>query len=271
MPDEDPTESPKMPLKVQFALAVAFISGMVVILVFAVSSRVANAFTAAGTISLAVATIWLGSQTRDAVQINEREMDQNRDLLELTRQQAISAQSSVRILAESNRPFVSLEQSSTIGIFEDADSFIIDIPLHNYGASVALIETGIHGPTAILARDGDRFSLGTPDTVVIPKETGATVSFKFDKSKIARAGGPVMKPDGSYIALSLDYWFMDASKVTHNFVHAEFEIAGKAVLGPLDTLRLTNIEFGPPLPIDIDGVDMRSVPEWIILGTSDNP
>jgi len=59
--------------------------------------------------------------------------------------------------------------------------------------------------------------------------------------------------------------------VTHNFVHAEFEIAGKAVLGPLDTLRLTNIEFGPPLPIDIDGVDMRSVPEWIILGTSDNP
>jgi hypothetical protein len=196
-------------------------------------------------------------------------MDQNRDLLELTRLQAISADSSARILAESNRPFVSLEQGSTIGIFEDADNFIVDIPLYNYGASVALIETGIHCPTALLARGGDRFSLGTPDTVVIPKETGATVSFKFEKSTVARAGGPVTEPDGSYIALSLDYWFMDASKVTHNFVHAEFQIPGKKLLGPLDTLRLSNIEFGPPVPIDFDGMDPRSMPQWVIDGTSD--
>ena len=106
--DDRTTPTSRMSGKVQLAVAifVVVVAGFIVILVFTASPRVANAFTAGGTISLATATVWLGLKTRDAVLINEREMDQNKDLLALTRQQAESATQSARILSESSRPFV---------------------------------------------------------------------------------------------------------------------------------------------------------------------
>ena len=214
--------------------------------------------------TLAAATVWLGQQTRRAVEVNESEMTQNRELLTLTRQHADNAGLSTKILVESSRPFVALRQEAPLGVVGDgADGpFSVSIPVHNYGASVAFIETGHHRPTATLARNGDRFALGTPDTVVIPKDTGAVIEFAF--VKVWRVGGPVMRPDGGYIALSLDFWFTDASKVTHYMVHAEFDAITNERGEFNGGLRLTNIEFGPPIPIAIDGLDPRSLPQWIL-------
>ena len=191
-------------------------------------------------------------------------MAQNRELLSLTRQQAEDAELSTKILVESNRPFVSLGQGVPLGIIDADASFVVEIPVHNYGASVAFIEMGNHRPTAILARNGDRFSLGVPDTVVLPKDTDAIIAFTFDKATVSRAGGPVSRPDGSYIALSVDFWFTDVSKTTHYMVHAEFDPTPNVQRQFNGGLRLTNIEFGPPLPIEIDGLDPRSLPQWVL-------
>jgi hypothetical protein len=236
----------------------------VVIVDLSSSPRVSEGLTAFGTILLAAATVWLGQQTRRAVEVNENEMAQNRELLVLTRQQAEDAELSTKILVESNRPFVSLGQGIALGVMDRDASFVIEIPLHNYGASVAFIEMGNHSPSAILARNGDRFSLGVPDTVVLPKDTDAIISFTFDKETVSRAGGPVTRPDGSYIALSVDFWFTDVSKTTHYMVHAEFDAIPNVKSQFNGGLRLTNIEFGPPLPIEIEGRDPRSIPHFVL-------
>jgi hypothetical protein len=254
--EQQATSKVKMPLKIQLALAAVFIAGLVILLIFAVSPRVAEAFTAAGTVSLAVATVWLADQTRKAVEVNESEMAQNRELLTLTRQQAHTAELSTKILVESNRPFVSIRQEQQLGVSEVNGISAVRIPIHNYGASVAFIEMGNHRPSAILAQNGDRFSIGTPGTVVLPAATNGYMDFRFDK--VSRVGGPVMRADGTYIALSLDYWFTDVSKTTHYGVHAEFDLADDRIL------RLTNIEFGPPIEIQIDGRDPRSIPHYLL-------
>jgi hypothetical protein len=262
--DEDAPPKSKMSQKTQRVIGVALIAivALLVILDFAVSPRVANAFTAVATISLAVATVWLGQQTRKAVEVSENEMAQNRETLSLTRQQADDAKMSTNILVESNRPFVSLGQGIPLGIVDTGENYVVEIPVHNYGASVAFIETGNHCPSAILARNGDRFSLGVPDTVVLPKDTNGTIVFTFDR--VSRAGGPVLRPDGSYIALTVDFWFTDVSKTTHYLVHAEFDPIPNDINKFNGGLRLTNIEFGPSLPIDIDGLDPRSLPQWVL-------
>lgn len=266
MTDETSPLGPRRTSKVRlvFGLSIVAAGTFIVIIVFATSTRVADAFTAAGTISLAVATVWLGQQTKRAVEVNEYEMAQNRELLSLTRQQAEAAERQTNILVESNRPFISLREGIPLGIIDNDERYKVELPLHNYGASVALIEMGNHLPSAILAKNGDRFSLGVPDTVVLPKDTNATIVFAFDKTKVARAGGPVARPDGSYIALSVDFWFTDVSKTTHYKVHAEFDPAPNTMRQFNGMLRLTNIEFGLPLPIEVDGRDARSVPHFIL-------
>jgi hypothetical protein len=258
--------------KLLFGITIAALTFCAIVLIFTTSSQISDRFTAAATILLALTTFWLGVQTREAVRVSEDEMRQNRQTLKLAQDQAKSAELSARILAESNRPFISMTQGTPIGI-KDVDGFWqVDIPLNNYGASVAFLETGVRGPSAILARGGDHFMLGTPDTVVIPKDTGATVSFSAIQASPGRMGGPVMRPDGTFIALALDYWFMDASRETHYSVHAEFdavEVTGmnsRFVAG----LRLTKIDFGPPLPINIDAPDPGSLPQSIIDRVIDN-
>jgi len=264
MTDERGASINRVPLRVEIAVGIVFVAVFALLLIFAVSPRVAEAFTAAGTVSLAFATVWLADQTRKAVGVNEGEMAQNRELLVLTRKQAETAELSTKILVESNRPFVSIRQEQQLGIYgsDTGGVFAVRMPLHNYGASVALIEMGNHRPSAILAKDGDRFAFGTPDTVVLPTATNAYITFEFEE--VSRAGGPVMRPDGTYIVLSLDFWFTDVSKTTHYSVHAEFDLVDNSSSQYNGGLRLTNIEFGPPMSIDIDGRDQRSIPHYLL-------
>ena len=218
----------------------------VLVLTFTTSSNVAGRFTAGATIVLAVATVWLGTQTRNAVRINEREMDQNRELLALTRQQADSAAQSARILSESSRPFVAPINEGPIWVGLVDERWSITVPLWNYGSSIAILETGDRRAKLLFARDGVHVARAKTDSVIIPKETRVDLSFSIDPKDVARAGGPVGRPDGTYIAASLEYWFTDSAKQTHYMVHAEFD-AEDAPDGRFVTLlRLTNIEFGPP-------------------------
>ena len=264
MTDERGASTKRVPLRVELIVGICFVAVFALLLIFAVSPRVAEAFTAAGTVSLAFATVWLADQTRKAVGVNEGEMAQNRELLVLTRKQAETAELSTKILVESNRPFVSIRQEQQLGMNESHTGgvFGVRIPVHNYGASVALIEMGNHRPSAILAKDGDRFALGTPDSVVLPTGTNAYITFEFDK--VSRVGGPVRRPDGSYIALSIDFWFTDVSKTTHYGVHAEFDLADNSTSQFNGVLRLTDMDFGPPLEIESDGRDARSIPHYLL-------
>jgi len=258
----DERETKRVPLRVQLIAGIGFVAGFALLLIFAVSTRVAEAFTAAGTVSLAFATVWLADQTRKAVEVNESEMAQNRELLTLTRQQAQTAELSNKILVESNRPFISIRQEQQLRINEAGGKYGVRIPVHNYGASVALIEMGNHRPSAKLAQNGTRFSFGVPDTVVLPKDTNAYVDFEFDK--VSQIGEPVMRPDRTYIAFSMDFWFTDVSMTTHYGVHAEFDLTDVSNSVFIGSLRLTNIEFGPPQEINIDGRDPRSIPHYLL-------
>ena len=241
-----PTARISVKVKLAIAIAVVVVGGFIVILVFAASSRVANAFTAGGTISLAAATVWLGLKTRDAVLVNEREMDQNKDLLALTRQQAESATQSARILSESSRPFVVPRSEGPIWVALVDEHWSITFPLWNYGTSIAILEIGDRRPKLLFSREGVHAARGKADSVIIPKESGVNLSFSIDPKDVARAGGPVTRPDGTYIAAVLEFWFTDSAKNTHYMVHAEFD-AEDAPNGHFVTLlRLTNIEFGAP-------------------------
>ena len=264
MTDEREASTKRVPLRVGLIIGIGFVAEFALLLAFAVSPRVAEAFTAAGTVSLAFATVWLADQTRKAVGVNESEMAQNRELLVLTRKQAETAELSTKILVESNRPFISIRQEQQLGINgSDASGvFGVRIPVHNYGASVALIEMGNHRPSAILAKNGDRFSLGTSDTVVLPTGTNAYITFEFDK--VSRVGEQVTRPDGTNIALTEEFWFTDVSKTTHYSVHAEFDLADNSSGQFNGVLRLTNIDFGPPLEIETDGRDPRSIPHYLL-------
>jgi hypothetical protein len=84
----------RVPVRVELIVGIGFVAVLALLLAFAVSPRVAEAFTAAGTVSLAFATVWLADQTRKAVGVNESEMVQNRELLVLTRKQAETAERS---------------------------------------------------------------------------------------------------------------------------------------------------------------------------------
>ncbi|HEY5103864.1 MAG TPA: hypothetical protein VII65_02355 [Acidimicrobiales bacterium] len=168
--------------KVQLAIAIFVVvfASFIVILVFTASPHVANAFTAGGTISLAAATVWLGLKTRDAVLINEREMDQNKDLLALTRQQAESATQSTRILSESSRPFVIPQSDKPIWVNSVGGLWIVSFPLWNYGSSIAILEAGDRQPKLLFAHEGDHVARGKANSVIIPKESG--VNLEVDPS-----------------------------------------------------------------------------------------
>jgi hypothetical protein len=234
--------------KVKLAIAgiVVVVASFVVILVFSASPRVANAFTAGGTISLAAATVWLGLKTREAVQINEREMEQNKDLLALTRQQADSATQSTRILSESSRPFVVPQGDKPIWVNSIGGRWTVGFPLWNYGSSIAILEVGERQPKLLFAHEGDHVARGKANSVIIPKDSGVSVAFSIDPQDVARAGGPVSRPDGTYIAASLDFWFTDSTKNTHYMVHAEFDADEDPDGHFVNLLRLTNVEFGAP-------------------------
>jgi hypothetical protein len=218
----------------------------VLVLTFTTGSDVAGRFTAGATIVLAVATVWLGAQTRNAVRINEREMDQNRELLALTRRQADSSAQSARILSESSRPFVAPINKGPIWVGLVNERWSITVPLWNYGSSIAILETGDRRAKLMFARDGDHVARAKTDSVIIPKETGVDLSFSINPKDVARAGGPVGRPDGTYIAASLEYWFTDCAKQTHYMVHAEYDAEDALDSRFVTLLRLTNIEFGPP-------------------------
>ena len=212
--------------------------GAVLVLTFTTGSNVAGRFT--------VATVWLGTQTRNAVRVNEREMDQNRELLALTRRQADSAAQSARILSESSRPFVAPINEGPIWVGLVNERWSITVPLCNYGSSVAILETDDRRAKLVIARDGDHVARAMTDSLIIPKETSVNLTFSIDPKDVARAGGPVMRPDGTYIAASLEYWFTDSAKHTHYMVHAEFDGEDAPDERFVTLLRLTNIEFGPP-------------------------
>ena len=218
----------------------------VLVLSFTTRINLAGRLTAWSSIVLAAATVWLGKQTRNAVRINQREMDQNMELLALTRQQADSATQSARILSESSRPFVTPINEGPIWVGLVNERWEITVPLWNYGSSIAILETGDRSATLMFARDGDHVARGRADSVIIPKETGVVLTFLIDPKVVARAGGPVRRPDGGYIAASLDYWFTDSAKQTQYMVHAEFDAEDAPDSRFVALLRLTNIEFGPP-------------------------
>jgi len=261
MTDEVSTPTTRTPGTVRLAIAIAVVvgAGFIVILVFAASPRVANAFTAGGTISLAAATVWLGIKTRDAVLINEREMDQNKDLLGLTRQQADSATQSARILSESSRPFVVPQSDGPIWVFNVNERWSVTFPLWNHGSSMAILEGGDRRPKLLFALEGDHVAHGHANSVIIPKESAVNLSFSIDPKNVARHGGPVTRPDGTHIAAALDFWFTDSSKNTHYMVHAEFDAEDDPNGHFVTLLRLTNIEFGSPTvfgsgTISVEGV-----------------
>ena len=54
------------------------------------------------------------------------------------------------------------------------------------------------------------------------------------------------RPDGTYIAAALDFWFTDSAKNTHYMVHAEFDADEDQDGHFVNLLRLTNVEFGAP-------------------------
>jgi hypothetical protein len=268
MTDEVSMPNASKSKRIRFVVGIAIVAaaGFTLIVLFAASPRVANAFTAGGTISLAGATVWLGIQTRDAVRINEREMDQNKDLLELTRQQADSATQSTRILADSSRPFVVPKSDGPIWVGVLNERWSVTFDLWNFGSSMALLEDGERRPKLILAHNGDHAAHGKADSVIIPKESGCKVSFSMDPKEVARAGGPVSRPNGTFIAAALDFWFSDSSKRTHYMVHAEFESDDSPDERFVTLLRLTNIEFSDPTvfgssQISIGGVQIEASAE----------
>jgi hypothetical protein len=73
-----------------------------------------------------------------------------------------------------------------------------------------------------------------------------------------------MSTAGTHIAISVDFWFTDVSKSTHYSVHSEFDLTDESDSRFIGSLRLTNIEFGPPLEIDIDGRDPWSIPHYLL-------
>ena len=68
-----------------------------------------------------------------------------------------------------------------------------------------------------------------------------------------------MRPDGTYIAASLEYWFTDSAKHTHYMVHAEFDAEDDPDGRFLTLLRLTNIEFGPPTVVSTAAIGLGLV------------
>ena len=82
--------------------------------------------------------------------------------------------------------------------------------------------------------------------MIIPKDSGINLSFSIDPKDVARSGGPVLRPDGNYIAAALDFWFTESTKNTHYMVHAEYDSEDDPNGHFVTLLRLTNVEFGAP-------------------------
>jgi hypothetical protein len=173
-------------------------------------------------------------------------MDQNQELLQLSRDQANSAALSARVLSESSRPYVVPQIEGPIWVGLVRNLWTVTFSLWNHGSSIAILEMGTREPKLLLARDGDHVAFGKANSVIVPKETGINLSFSIDPSEVARAGGPVTRKDGSYIAASLDYWYTDSARQAHYSVHAEFDAEDDPDGRFVTLLRLTNVEFGPP-------------------------
>ena len=257
IPSDTPTKIVKIPFKVYFALTVSLFSGLVVLFVFAVSPRVANAFTAAGTISLAAATVWLGIQTRDAVLVNEREMTLNREALSITRQQAESAelaaksadaqvQLTSRALSLNSHPSVTLEQGVPITIVSLNDSWVVDVSLFNYGASAAIVETKERMPKLRFFWEGEYEVSATPESIVIPRGTSTKISFQVEKSESVRKGLPEIDGDGKWNHATLEFWTMDTSKEIHFGVLATFDVIEYHSIPTVARFTLADVDFDPP-------------------------
>jgi hypothetical protein len=111
---------------------------------------------------------------------------------------------------------------------------------------MAILEDGDRRPKLLFAHGGDHVAVGKADSVIIPKESGVNLSFFIDPKNVGRAGGPITRPDGTYIAAALDFWFTDSSKNTHYLVHAEFDAEDVPDDRFVTQLRLSNIDFGDP-------------------------
>jgi len=233
------------------------VAGFIVILVFAVSPRVANAFTAAGTIALAAATVWLGLKTRDAVLVNEREMEQNREVLTITRQQADSAdktakaadeqvQLTSRTLSLSSQPSVALEQGAPIWLAAENDDWVIVISLQNYGAGAAIVETRERLPKLKFFWEGEYEVFAMPESIVIPQGTSTSLTFRIAKSHTLRKGLPQTDESGNWTHATLEYWTMDISKDIHFRVFATFASKEHHAPPVVAVFTLRDIDFSPP-------------------------
>jgi hypothetical protein len=219
----------------------------VLVLTFTTSSEVAGRFTAAATTILAVATVALGFQTRNAVRVNQQEMDQNASLLELTRRQADSAELTAQIMSETNRPLVAPNVDGLIWVGKVGGKWKVSFPVQNLGSNIALIETDFRRPKLLFADNGDHLAFGQPDSVVLPNGLTTNINFSIDPNVVARAGGPITRSDGTYIAAAFDYWFTDIARRAHYMVHVEFD-SEESHDDKIETLlRLTNVEFSSPL------------------------
>jgi hypothetical protein len=124
---------------------------------------------------------------------------------------------------------------------------------------MAILEDGDRRPKLFFAHGGDHIGHGKADPVIIPKESGTTLSFFIDPQNVARAGSQVMRSDGTCIAAALDFWFTDSSKNTHYMVHAEFDSEDVPDERFVTQLRLSNIEFGDPTVFGLASVEVESL------------
>jgi hypothetical protein len=256
-PAPDSTPVQKLPLRVYFAITIIIFAALVVLFVWTASPRVANAFTAAGTISLAVATVWLGLKTRDAVLVNEREMILNRETLSITRKQAENAelaaksadaqvQLTSRALSLNSHPSVALEQGELITLVSVNETWVVVVSLFNYGAGAAIVETKEHLPKLRFFWDGEYEVSAMPESIVIPRGTGTKISFQVGKSGFVRRGLPETDEDGRWTHATLEYWTMDTSKEVHFRVLATFDSIEHHANPTVALFTLTDIDFDPP-------------------------
>ena len=240
-------------------LVLICLSTVVVIVLVLLSGKAwAERIVALATVLLASATVWLGLQTRAAVKVGADELEQNRKLLALTTEQAASAEKSAdaatlqveltsRTLALSNQPFVSLRPDHRIMLQFRDDSWVVSVPVYNYGSSAAIVETNKDRfPRLKFSREGYFEITGQPGFIVIPRDTETSFLFERRKSHPDRNGPPEVNADGQWNVATLEYWVTDSSKETHYQIIATFHLQDDNSPPTVAEFILDDITIGGP-------------------------
>jgi len=248
-----------------FILLTVVILTAIEVLIFVTSNPVGNHFTAGATVALAFATVWLGYQTREAVRANENEIDQNRELLSLTRKQAdsaaiaaaaaqVQAEVSSKTFVASNRPFITLHPANSTFIEEFPDEIHVSFSLVNYGTGIALFERTAEPAKLTLYWNGSYLVEAFAESIVVPRDAYTVLSFVAQKSDVIRRGLPATRPDGSYTSALLEIRFLDTSQANRyqTIVSMETTTQTNYASPIVAELKVRDIKFdGPVVPLSL--------------------